>query len=116
MTLSKLNQRRWRNFKANKRAYWSLIVFSILYVLSLGAELLANDKPLIVSYRGEVSFPFLAFHAETEFGGDFKTEASYRDPVVQCLIKTGGMAECHDTPGTLIQSADLGAAGGVRGQ
>ena len=64
MALSPLNQRRWRNFKANKRAYWSLIVFSILYILSLGAELLANDRPLMVSYRGEISFPFLAFHSE----------------------------------------------------
>lgn len=115
MTLSKLNQRRWRNFKANKRAYWSLIVFSILYILSLGAELLANDRPLMVSYRGEISFPFLAFHSEREFGGDFQTEASYHDPTVQCLIKTGGMVACFDTPGTLLQSADLGALEGAEG-
>ena len=79
----------------------------------MGAELLANDRPLIVSYRGEVSFPFLAFHSEREFGGDFQTEASYHDPTVQCLIRTGGMVECFDTPGTLLQSADLGRLEGV---
>lgn len=108
MALSLLNQRRWRNFKANKRAYWSLIIFSILYVLSLGAELLANDKPLMISYRGEIFTPFLKFHSEREFGGDFQTEANYHDPVLQCLVKTGGMVGCFDTPETLIQSADLG--------
>jgi microcin C transport system permease protein len=115
MALSKLNQRRWRNFRANGRAFWSLIVFSILYVLSLGAELIANDRPLMVSYRGEISFPVLAFHSEREFGGDFQTEAAYRDKEVQCLIKTGGMVDCFDTPDTLIQSADLGRLAGAEG-
>ena len=108
MALSTLNQRRWRNFNANKRAYWSLIIFSILYILSLGAELIANDRPLLISYRGEYFTPFLSFHSEREFGGDFQTEANYRDPVLQCLVKTGGMVECFDTPDTLIQSVDLG--------
>jgi microcin C transport system permease protein len=115
MALSKLNQRRWRNFRANKRAYWSLILFSLLYGLSLGAELLANDHPLIVSYRGQISFPFAAFHSEREYGGDFQTEANYRDPTVQCLIKTGGLVGCFDTPETLIQSADLGHLTGEEG-
>jgi microcin C transport system permease protein len=103
MALSRLNQRRWRNFKSNKRAYWSLILFSILYILSLGAELIANDRPLMVSYRGVCSFPFLAFHSERDFGGDFQTEANYRDKVVQCLIETGGLVECFDgaDPATL---------------
>ena len=86
MALSKLNQRRWRNFRSNKRAYWSLVVFSILYILSLGAELLANDRPLLVNYRGDISAPFLFFYSERAFGGDFQTEANYRDPAVQCLI------------------------------
>lgn len=98
MALSRLNQRRWRNFRSNKRAYWSLILFSVLYILSLGAELIANDRPLIVSYRGESYFPFLAFHSERDFGGDFQTEANYRDPIVQCLIETGGLVECFDNP------------------
>ncbi len=98
MALSKLNQRRWRNFKMNKRAYWSLILFSVLYILSLGAEVIANDKPLLVNYRGEYFTPFLQFHSEREFGGDFQTEANYHDPCVQCLIQTGGMVACFDTP------------------
>ena len=53
MALSPLNQRRWRNFKANRRAYWSLIIFSVLFGVSLFAEVLANDRPLLVNYRGE---------------------------------------------------------------
>ena len=115
MTLSKLNQRRWRNFRSNKRAYWSLIIFSILYILSLGAELLANDRPLLVSYRGDISAPFLFFHSEREFGGDFQTEASYRDPAVQCLIKTGGLVDCFDEPEPTLQAADLGRLAGAEG-
>ncbi len=115
MALSLLNQRRWRNFKSNKRAYWSLILFVVLYGLSLGAELLANEKPLLISYRGELYTPFLKFHSERDFGGDFQTEANYHDPVLKCLVKTGGMVECFDTPGTLIQSADLGKLEGSEG-
>ena len=115
MTLSKLNQRRWRNFRVNKRAFWSLILFSILYVLALGAELLANDKPLIVNYRGAYYFPIAAFHSEREFGGDFQTEAAYRDREVQCLIKTGGMVDCFAEPLTTMQSADLGRLAGAEG-
>ena len=115
MALSKLNQRRWRNFRGNKRAYWSLILFSILYILSLGAELLANDKPLIVNYRGAYYFPVLAFHSEREFGGDFQTEASYHDPAVECLITTGGLVDCFDEPKTTLEAAELGRLEGAEG-
>jgi microcin C transport system permease protein len=93
-----LNQRRWRNFKANRRAFYSLILFSILYGLSLCAELIANDRPLLVEYQGEWRAPFLRFYSEADFGGDFRTEANYKDPVVQCLILTGGKEDCLDTP------------------
>jgi microcin C transport system permease protein len=110
MALSTLNQRRWRNFKANKRAYWSLIIFSILYILSLGAELIANDRPLLISYRGEYYTPFLSFHSEREFGGDFQTEAIYNDPAVQCLIVTGGSQDCWDTPEDLIAAVKAGTS------
>jgi len=79
MTLSPLNQRRLRNFKAIRRAFWSLMVFSLLFGLSLFAEMLANDKPLLVQYRGSYYTPFLRFYPETTFGGDFQTEAGYRD-------------------------------------
>ena len=61
MALSPLNQRRWRNFKANRRAYWSLWVFLVLYGISLFAQVIANDRPLLVSYRGELHTPFLTF-------------------------------------------------------
>jgi microcin C transport system permease protein len=115
MVLSPLNQRRWRNFKANRRALWSLCIFAVLYGLSLGAELIANDKPLLVNYRGEYFVPVLNFYPETAFGGDFRTEAAYRDPEVQCLIKTGGLVDCFDDPETLIQSADAGEMAGVEG-
>jgi microcin C transport system permease protein len=115
MRLSPLNQRRWKNFTLNRRAYWSLILFGALYILSLGAEVLANDKPLFVSYRGEWRMPFLSFYSEKSFGGDFATEAIYRDDVVQCLILSGGMVGCFETPGTLMQSIDLGRMDGAEG-
>jgi microcin C transport system permease protein len=116
MALSPLNQRRWRNFKSNRRAYWSLIVFAILFGLSLFAELLANDKPLLVTYRGEWRMPFLHFYSEADFGGDFRTEANYTAPEVQCLIVTGGVVDCFDTPDDILASVKSGSYGtGVEG-
>ena len=113
MALSPLNQRRWRNFKANRRALWSLCIFSLLFGLSLFAELLANDKPIIIRYRGETYFPIYRFYPETTFGGDFKTEADYTDEGLQCLIKTGGVPDCWDDPsGVLADAAD----GEVKGE
>ncbi|ABS61869.1 binding-protein-dependent transport systems inner membrane component [Parvibaculum lavamentivorans DS-1] len=88
--LSPINQRRWRNFRANKRGYWSLWIFSILFVLSLFAEFIANDKPLVVTYDGGIYFPVVASYPETTFGGDFETEADYRDPFVRDLIRDAG--------------------------
>ena len=98
MAMTELNRRRLRNFRRNKRAFWSLVVFTILFVASLFAELIANDKPILVSYRGELHFPVYRFYPETAFGGDFGTEAIYTDPGVQCLIRTGGRPECWDDP------------------
>ena len=109
MALSPLNQRRWRNFKANRRALWSLIIFAILYGITLCAEVVANDKPLLVSYRGALHMPFLQFYPETAFGGDFQTEAKYKDPEVQCLIIAGGVEECFDDPKAVIEAAQSGA-------
>ncbi|MFN4057350.1 MAG: ABC transporter permease [Roseinatronobacter sp.] len=105
--LSPLNQRRWRNFKANRRAYWSLIILGLLYGISLFAEYLANDRPIVLSYRGELHFPVNKFYPETRFGGDFRTEAVYRSPEVQCLIRTGGAELCMDDPQAAIQEAAL---------
>ena len=111
MALSPLNARRWRNFKRNRRALWSLIIFSVLFGLSLFAELLANDRPLLVSYRGEIRSPIVSFYSEQDFGGDFPTEAAYSDPEVQCLIVTGGLDACWDTPRVLIEDAGDGIIG-----
>ncbi len=112
MALSPLNQRRWRNFKSNRRAYWSLWIFSILFGLSLFAEFIANDKPLLVSYRGELYTPILKFYPETEFGGDFRTEAVYRDAQVRCLIETGGIVDCLDFPEKTLEDAADGEVAG----
>ncbi|TWG92339.1 microcin C transport system permease protein [Mesorhizobium sp. J18] len=87
--LSPLNQRRWRNFKANRRGYWSLWVFLVLFVLSLFAEFLANDKPIVASYRGELLFPVLIDYPEQKFGG-FLAVTDYRDPVIQDEIEANG--------------------------
>ena len=108
MALSPLNQRRVRNFKNNRRAYWSLIIFSILFGLSLFAEFLANDKPILVSYRGELRMPIFSFYPETAFGGDLRTEAIYRNIEVKCLIETGGLLECWDDPENMIAAAKAG--------
>jgi microcin C transport system permease protein len=105
VALSPLNQRRWRNFKANRRAYWSLIIFSILFLVTLPAEFVANDKPILVQYRGDYYMPIFRFYPETEFGGDFATEAIYADPEVECLIVSGGLEDCFDDPEGIITDA-----------
>ncbi len=113
LALSPLNQRRWTNFKKNRRAYWSLVIFGILFGLSLFAELLANDRPLLVSYRGELFTPVTSFYPETAFGGDFRTEAVYSDIEVQCLIISGGLETCFDDPEGVIEQAGTGVVDGA---
>ncbi|MDQ2094171.1 ABC transporter permease [Rhodalgimonas zhirmunskyi] len=110
MALSPLNQRRWRNFRRNGRAFWSLIVFVVLFGLSLLAEFIANEKPILVNYRGEYYVPIFNFYPETKFGGDFETEAIYRDPEVQCLIVSGGVEACLDDPEAVQEAVESGAA------
>lgn len=88
--LSPINARRLARFRQNRRGYWSLWIFLTLFTLSLGAELLANDKPIVIRYAGEWFFPILKPYPETRFGGDFETEADYLDPVVQELIEAKG--------------------------
>jgi microcin C transport system permease protein len=112
MALSPLNQRRWRNFRRNRRAFWSLWIFLVLFGLSLFAEFLAYNKPILIQYRGDFYAPIWNFHAETEFGGFFETEAIYRDPEVQCLIVTGGLEACLDDPETYIEDARDGVIDG----
>ena len=108
MALSPLNQRRWNNFKRNRRAFWSLWIFGILFGLSLFADLLANDKPILVNYRGDYYTPIWNFYPETAFGGDFQTEAVYGDPEVKCLIATGGIEDCFDDPEGIIDEVAAG--------
>ena len=112
--LSPLNQRRWRNFRANSRAFWSLVLFALLFGLSLFAEFLANDRPILIRYQGAFYTPIFHFYPETEFGGDFKTEAVYRDPEVRCLIVSGGLDDCFDDPSGVI--AEVQATGSFAGQ
>ena len=67
--LNALNQRRWAIFKANKRGFWSFWIFSALFIVSLFAPLIANDRPIIASYKGELLVPFLVEYPESKFGG-----------------------------------------------
>jgi len=87
--LSPINQRRLTNFKANRRGYWSLWIFLVLFVLALGAELITNDKPILVSYRGEILAPILVDYPEEKFGG-FLAVTDYRDPFIQDEINANG--------------------------
>ncbi|MBO0663199.1 ABC transporter permease [Jiella sp. CQZ9-1] len=87
--LSPLNQRRWKNFKSNRRGMWSLWIFAILFVLTLFAELIANDRPLLVDYKGEFYYPILVDYPEETFGG-FLPVTNYRDPFVQDEITQNG--------------------------
>jgi ABC-type microcin C transport system duplicated ATPase subunit YejF/ABC-type microcin C transport system permease subunit YejE len=90
MALSPLDRRRLANFRANRRGWWSFWIFGVLLVLSLCAELIANDKPLLVRYAGHFYFPVVVSYPETEFGGFLETEADYSDPEVQSLIRDKG--------------------------
>ena len=85
-----MNARRWENFKSNRRAYFSLWIFLGLFLFCLPAEIIANDKPLMVRYEGKTFFPIFKAYPETAFGGTFTTEADYRDPFVRGLIEEKG--------------------------
>ena len=106
MALSPIARRRWQNFRKNRRAYWSLWMFAILVGLSLLAEFLANDRPIVVNYRGSYYAPVFKFYPETTFGGDFRTEAAYGDPEVKCLIRTGGIESCFDDPEGILEALE----------
>ncbi|MDF1736672.1 MAG: ABC transporter permease, partial [Minwuia sp.] len=86
MKLSPLNRRRSQNFRHNRRGYVATILFFVIFLVTLFAELIANDKPLLLSHDGELYVPFLVSYPETRFGGDFETEADYRDPFLEELI------------------------------
>jgi microcin C transport system permease protein len=90
--ISPLNRRRWQNFKANRRGYWSLWIFLVLFVISLFAEFVANDRPIFIDVNGHFYFPALVIYPDTTFGRPndpnlFGTAADYRDPYLMGLIK-----------------------------
>lgn len=82
-------KRRWRRFRRNKRGFYSLIIFGALFCLSLFAELISNDVPLLVIYEDNTYFPLLKTYPETTFGGDFETETDYLDPYMYELLTSG---------------------------
>jgi microcin C transport system permease protein len=86
---SPINRRRWENFKANRRGYWSLWIFLGLFVFSLFADVVANDKPLVVRYKGETLFPIVVDYPEAKFGG-FLAVTDYKDPVILEEIEANG--------------------------
>jgi microcin C transport system permease protein len=90
-SLSPLNRRRWRNFKANRRGYWSLLVFLVLFVFSLFAEFIANDKPILANYKGELLVPVLVDYPESKFGG-FLAVTDYKDPLILDELSKNGWA------------------------
>ena len=90
--MTPLTRRRLRNFRANRRGFWSTWIFLALFVASLGAELIANDRPIVVRYDGGWYAPVLVDYPETAFGGELPTRAEYRDPYVAGLIRAKGWA------------------------
>ena len=90
MQLSPINRRRLENFRAHKRGYWSLWIFLLLFIITLFAEFVANDKPFLVYYDGSFYTPIFRTYAETTFGGEFATEADYRDPYLTEKINDSG--------------------------
>ena len=90
LPLGTLGRRRLANFKANRRGYVSLWLFAVLFAVSLAAELIANDRPLLIRYRGSLYFPVFITYPETDFGGFLPTETDYRDPLILEAIEADG--------------------------
>ena len=90
MTLSPINKRRLDNFMSNKRGWYSFWIFTLLFLISIFANFIANDKPLLIKYNNQIYFPVIKEYSETMFGGDFETEADYKDPYVKGLINNNG--------------------------
>jgi microcin C transport system permease protein len=88
--ISPLAKRRWHYFKQNKRGYYSLILFAFLFVFTMGANFIANDRPLLLKYEGHYYAPVFKDYNETVFGGDFATTADYRDPFIKSKIEKDG--------------------------
>jgi microcin C transport system permease protein len=103
-------RRAWRRVRANRLGFWSLVVFCVLVVVSLGAELVSNDRPLLVRYEGQLYFPMLHDYPETTFGGDFQTPTDYLDPFIRERLSAGGNWAIYTLnrygPGTLNYFAE----------
>jgi len=105
-TLSPVMRRRLASFRKNRRGWWSFWVFLLMFVVSLFADVIANDRPIVVQYDGRYFFPVVEAVAETEYGGFFETEADYTDPAVVDLIQEKGwmvwppIRYRYDTPST----------------
>ena len=112
MNLSPLNQRRLNNFISNKRGLYSFWIFFILFLISILADFIANDKPLLIKYNQDYYYPIINTYPETKFGGDFETEADYRDPYVKKLIEDKGWMIMPIIPysyNTIIRDLELPA-------
>ena len=112
MNLSPLNQRRLNNFISNKRGLYSFWIFFILFLISILADFIANDKPLLIKYNQDYYYPIINAYPETIFGGDFETEADYRDPYVKKLIEDKGWMIMPIIPysyNTIIRDLELPA-------
>ncbi len=83
-------RRVWLRFRKNRRGYWSLIIFGVLVAISLMAEVVSNDKPLVARYNGELVFPVLTTYSEKKFGGDFESQADYLDPFIRDQFRKEG--------------------------
>src|SRR6187402_2613846 len=81
--------RAWRRFRRNRLGFRSLVIFSILFAISLLAEVLCNDKPLVVRYQGQFYFPLVQTYPESTFGGDFQSPADYLDPFIRERLTAG---------------------------
>jgi len=90
MRLSSVNQARWTRFCHNRRGYWSLWIFAVIFICSLCSELIANERPLLVSYQGSLYVPVLKNYSEKTFGGEFATTADYQDPWLQQQLEKNG--------------------------
>ncbi len=88
--LSQINQQRWQKFKHNRKSYWSLWLFGFLFSICLFAEIVANDKPVLIQFNDEFYFPLMIEYSETDFGGEFDLAADYRDPYMAEIIEADG--------------------------
>ena len=112
INLSPLNKRRIQNFKSNTRGWYSFWIFTFLFIISIFSDFIANERPLLVKYKNDFYFPIIEYYPETIYGGDFETEADYRDPYVQNLINNEGWIIWPIIPysyNTIIRNLELPA-------